>query len=59
MGHFHMVCKGIPPTPGNKIIEINKLMNSVMEPDYEEDILHKLPSIENTKWVFPYSNLMS
>ena len=31
-----------------------------MEPDYEEDILHKLPLIENTKWkcIHPYNVLL-
>ena len=23
MGHLHMICKGLCPTPGNKTVEIN------------------------------------
>ena len=42
IGYLHMIHKGICPIPGNKVVEINKLINSVMEPNYEEDILHKL-----------------
>ena len=42
MGHLHMIHKGICPSPGNKIVEVIELMNLVMEPDYEEDILHDL-----------------
>ena len=27
MGHLHMIRKGIRPTPGEKTVEINELMN--------------------------------
>ena len=43
MRHLHMILKGIRPTPGKKTVEIIKLMNEVMEPDYDETILHELP----------------
>ena len=43
MGQLHMIRKGIHPTPGEKTVEINKLMNEVMESDYDKNILHELP----------------
>ena len=43
MGHLHMIRKGIRSTPGNKTVEINELMNTSMDPDYDENILHELP----------------
>ena len=43
MGYLHMVYKEIHPTPGEKIVEINELMNEVMAPDYDENILQELP----------------
>ena len=33
MGHLHMICIGIKP--GAKVVEINELMDSIMEPDIE------------------------
>ena len=33
MGHLHMIPKGIRPTPGEKTVEINELMDSIMKPD--------------------------
>ena len=38
MGHLHMIRKGIRPTPGDKIVEINELMESIMEPDIEMEL---------------------
>ena len=38
-----MIRKGIRPTPGEKMVEINVLMNEMMNPDYDENIRHELP----------------
>ena len=42
MEHLHMIRKGIRPTPGTKVVEINELMESIMEPDIEME-LQELP----------------
>ena len=43
MDHLHMIRKGIRPTPGDKTVEINKLMHAVIGPDYDGNFLNELP----------------
>ena len=43
MGHLHMISKGIRPTPGEKTVEINELMNETMKPDNDANIRHEIP----------------
>ena len=47
--HLHMIRKGIRPTPGDKTVEINELMNESMKPDYDENICQELPLKRNHK----------
>ena len=49
MEHLHMIRKGIRPTPGDKTVEINELMNESMNPDYDENIRQELPLNQKNK----------
>ena len=48
MGHLHMIRNGICPTPGEKTVEINELINETMNPDYDDNIRHELPLNKKT-----------